>query len=408
MLAVSIVVIVNLFGELSIRTNVDPVQVVVNGQRHSECVTPCTLWLRKGAYDVIGTKPGYGEARGQAVVTAGRSVPIDLHLSVSSNLPPTVGQLNIAASSPAGPVVGAQISIDGQTQPDWLTPHTFANFVAGPHGITIIKDGYQTLSQNVNVRAGGDNSFNVNLIPSPAQVGQLTVAANVVGAHISIDGQTQPDSTTPHTFQLRAGTHVVTGSKAGYEEASKEVTVQPGGMGSVILNLRQIHPPPNDQGSLTVTANVTGAQISIDAETHPRWVTPHAFANLKAGPHHVTATKDGYQTASQDVTLPAGGNVNLHFTLTSAPRDVGTSKVPGGSAPTSDHGGSGMVQIITVPSGLQVFIDGQPRGLTPLEITNLEAGHHTYKIVGPPGRESKEGVLDIQDGAYWQKIARWE
>jgi hypothetical protein len=228
----------------------------------------------------------------------------------------------------AANVVGANISIDGHTQSDWITPHSFANLQAGPHRVTAAKIGYQTMSQDVTVRAGQDSFVNLNLPPA-THAGQPSVAAGNSGVVTQVTSQV---------------------------------------------------------GQLTVTSNVVGAEILIDGETQSGWETPHTFERLPAGNHVVAVEKDFYRMANRTVTVPAGGSAAVDLTL-----DLGT----------------GMAKIVTYPPGLEVFIDGHSQGPSPV-IIDISAGHHTYTILGPPGRGPKEDTVDIHPGEYWEKIVRWE
>jgi hypothetical protein len=174
--------------------------------------------------------------------------------------------------------------------------------------------------------------------------------------------------------------------KDGYQAVSQDVTVQAGGAGSVSLNLPSRTEVTSQFGRLTVTSNVVGAEILIDGETQPGWETPHTFERVRAGDRLVAVEENFYQTARRTVTVPVGGSASVDLRL-----DLGT----------------GRVKIVTSPPGLEVFIDGQPQGRSPIT-TNIDAGHHTYKIVGPPGRDPKEDTVDIHSGESWEKIVRWE
>ncbi len=383
-------------GRVTLTANVVGAHISIDGRTVPDWVTPHTFAnLPGGPHRITVMKDRYQAVSQDVTVQPGGDSSVNVNL-----LPATqVGQLTVAASSAEGPVVGAKLLMDDESQPDWLTPHTFSSLPAGPHRVTVMKDGYQAVSQNVTVQAGGDGSVNLNLLPSPPQVGQLTVAANVAGAKISIDGQTEPDWLTPHTFSnLPGGAHRIAVMKNGYPAVSQNVTVQLGQAGSVTLNLSPLRaggdrsvgsslPPGAQLGGLTVTSNVSGARIRIDGQAQPGWVTPHTFDRLLAGNHVVAVEEDFYRTASRVVVVPADGSVSVDLPITQ---------------------GTGRVKISTNPPGLQVSIDGQPRGQSPLVIENVIAGHHRYRIEGPPGREPKEDTVDIHDGESWEKIVRWE
>ena len=56
------------------------------------------------------------------------------------------------------------------------------------------------------------------------------------------------------------------------------------------------------------------------------------------------------------------------------------------------------MHIQTEPTGLEVLIDGQSVGLTPLTVS-LPAGKHTYKVIPPPGRAPAERTMQITAAA---------
>jgi hypothetical protein len=58
----------------------------------------------------------------------------------------------------------------------------------------------------------------------------------------------------------------------------------------------------------------------------------------------------------------------------------------------------GRLHIQTEPTGLEVLIDGQSVGLTPLTVS-LPAGKHTYKVIPPPGRAPAERAIQITAAA---------
>jgi serine/threonine protein kinase len=283
---------------------------------------------------------------------------------------PKTGRLTITAN-----IVGAKISIDGRTQPDWLTPHRFDRLSAGPHLVTATKDGYQTASQKVNVPAGAHESLQVNLPsvprppPSSPQFGRLDIRANVVGAKISMDGGTQPDWLTPYRFnELSAGPHVVTATKDGYQTASQRVNVAAGADETLEVNLRPVvhpSPPPAQSGRLDVRANVAGATIRLDGRSESGWVTPHIFSGLPPSTYGITVRKAGYRSVTQSVTIVAGGASSINFNLKPWPPPFGSLTV------TANVGGA------------KIMIDGrtQPGWLTPHTFGSVLAGSHSVTVV---------------------------
>jgi hypothetical protein len=127
---------------------------------------------------------------------------------------------------------------------------------------------------------------------------------------------------------------------------------------------------------LVVTSNVEGARISIDGRSESGWVTPHTFPDLSTGGHHVVVSKDGYDNAERSFTIEGGRTAPVYVEL-SAPR--------------------GEINIITIPAGMEILIDGQSQGPSPARVT-VSAGPHTYTIKRP-GMDPYEGTFDMKSGS---------
>ncbi len=232
--------------------------------------------------------------------------------------------------------------------------------------------------------------------PAPV-VGQLQVNANVPGAKISIDGQTNPSWVTPFTIpSLSVGTHNVVISMDGYQDFQQSVTIAGGQTNSLEGNLpavaaQAVVTPPKQEpvhektvvpkvGQLQVNANISGATISIDGRSDPSWVTPTTISDLSAGTHNVLISKAGYDNFHQSVTIE-GGETNSVTADFSVP--------------------SGEINIETIPPGVEVLIDGKPYGPSPVR-TTLKAGDHTYTL-RRPGSEPYESKFTMQGGAIMTK-----
>jgi hypothetical protein len=130
-------------------------------------------------------------------------------------------------------------------------------------------------------------------------------------------------------------------------------------------------------GQLLVTANVTGARISIDGSSEPGWVTPYSSAiSRPAGTHQVVISKEGYGDYQQFVNLEGGKTARVDAQLSQA---------------------TGEVVVMTAPPGLEVWIDGKSLGSSPVHVT-LTAGNHKY-TVKRQGWEPYEGTVNVRSGA---------
>jgi hypothetical protein len=295
--------------------------------------------------------------------------------------PPKTGSLSVAAN-----VTGAMILLDGHTQPGWLTPHVISKLAPGAHEMTVSKEGYQSASQSVEVTAGAENSVLVNLPPAP-QFGSLSVRANVAGATILVDGQTQSDWLTPHTFaKLAPRTYVITVQKEGYQSVSQNAGVEAGGAATLDfdLNNAKVQKEVDQFGQLRVTSNVDGAKILIDGQTQPGWLTPYTFTSLPARSHNVTVIKDGYQRLSKTVTVVAGSIRYSNLDLQQS-----------GQPPPS---GTGELVVTSDPPGAQIVIDGAGTGFTtPHTFPTMAAGSHTIALI-KSGFDSTTRTVRVEPG----------
>jgi cytoskeletal protein RodZ/predicted Ser/Thr protein kinase len=138
--------------------------------------------------------------------------------------------------------------------------------------------------------------------------------------------------------------------------------------------------PEAKGGQLTVSSNVTGAKITIDGKTEAAWVTPYTIPNLPAGSHTVVVSKDGYDNYLRTVTVEGGQTSSLNASLTA----------PGGE-----------VDIITVPAGLEILIDGKSYGPSPVK-ASVPVGDHTY-TVRQNGKQIYNGKFEMKGGAIITK-----
>ncbi len=290
-------------------------------------------------------------------------------------------------------IEGAKITIDGRSDPSWVTPHTFQDLIWGPHVVVISKEGHNDVQQSVNIEGGQTKYIEAKFNTSLSTVAQLEVKANVEGAKIAIDDRTDPEWVTPHTFpDLPPGPHVLAVSKEGYKGWQQSVTVEGGRTTSIsaeLSTLERAQPPPPTRnlpkfGQLVITANIQGAKIAIDGRSDPDWITPHTFPELPAGPHAVVISKEGYDDVRRTATVEGGRTTPINVELT----------VP-----------SGEINIVTNPAGAEVMIDGQPMGTSPVRAT-VRVGKHTY-TAKLAGMAPAEGNFTMQDGAILKRTVSW-
>jgi serine/threonine-protein kinase len=108
-------------------------------------------------------------------------------------------------------------------------------------------------------------------------------------------------------------------------------------------------------GSMRVTSNPAGAQVTIDGVSQEWYVTPFNTAPLKSGMHTVTASASGFPPQTKQVEILADKKISADFQLL---------------------GDNAIYNIASMPSGAEISIDGTPTGSrTPAQFP-LKAGTH--------------------------------
>jgi serine/threonine protein kinase len=117
------------------------------------------------------------------------------------------GQLSVD-SNPQG----AQVQIDGASDPSWVTPFTLTNLQPGQHSITVSKTGYSSDSRTVSVTSGYRATASVRLAQIMAT---LVVKSDPPGASIYVDGR-DTATKTPGQVSMDKGQHIILVRMSGY------------------------------------------------------------------------------------------------------------------------------------------------------------------------------------------------
>jgi predicted Ser/Thr protein kinase len=233
---------------------------------------------------------------------------------------PVAGQLYVESNIP-----GARISVDGQSGPNWVTPYTIPDLSPGAHQVLVSKEGYDNFQQAVTIEGGKTNSVTASLLAQTPEGPSKTLAEKPAA------GKGKPSA--------RLG------------EAPGAIPLPSPRVGGAGATAKM--------GQLLVTANVSGAKISVDGSSQPDWVTPlSSTIELAAGTHQVAVSKEGYDAYQQSVTIEGGRTRSLNASL---------------SAPT------GEVAVMTTPPGLDVSIDDKLIGPSPAH-TTVVAGKHKCTV----------------------------
>jgi hypothetical protein len=215
--------------------------------------------------------------------------------------------------------------------------------------------------------------------------GSINVVSTPPGSSATLDGG-EDQLFTPGTFSSVApGIHNVMITMPGYQPSTKMVTVSTGTTQYVNVDLARVISP----GSISLSTTPKGVGFYVDDIYQGK--TDQIVGNLAAGPHKVGIYEAGYETWENTVTVTSGEITPVTVTL-----------VPEKSPDTGD------LQVSSSPSGAAVYLNGDYKGVTPLDdsldIVNLAPGSYTV-TVKKSGYQDYAITVSIQAGKTIQMNA---
>ncbi len=201
-------------------------------------------------------------------------------------------------------VAGAKISIDGHSDPAWVTPHTIDNVSPGVHTVEISKDGYDNLQQTVTIVAGQAASVQGDLSAPRAELG---INTNPAGLEVLIDGKSYGPS--PVRATLNAGQHTYAITQQGGTPYQNSVNLKSGQIVTKTLTMGVVA----SNGIVEVHSTPSGATVTADG-TAINGQTPTS-CRLSVGNHTLVISLPGYKPAQQQVTVSENATATVNVTL---------------------------------------------------------------------------------------------
>jgi len=241
--------------------------------------------------------------------------------------------------TPAAPVVlpgqlavsstpeGAQVQVDGASDPSWVTPFALTNLQPGQHSIMVSKAGYSTDTRTVNIISGNRTSANIHLAQLMAT---LVVKSDPAGASIYVDGRDM-GTKTPAQVSVDKGQHLVLVRMSGYLDETQSGQYTLGQTYSFTPTLRPLGNTDNikigggkmsrlfggkaqpNQATVSIHTSPKGAQVSINRHMIEK-NTPVDLI-LDPGNYEVEIELSGYAPIKKIVTATQGGKVSIDETL---------------------------------------------------------------------------------------------
>ena len=331
-------------GLLDLKTSPPGATVEVDGQRASG-ETPMRLKLPPGDHLVVANKEGYLEGRASVSVHPTGLTPLDVALK-------PVNGLLLVESLPTE----ADVLVDGAFR--GKTPLLITDAPYGQRRLTLKRDGYETKVSDVRVTDRQPKLLSLELRSLLVAIKATSVPDK---AKVFVDGSYVGD--TPQSLQnILAGKHKVRIEMEGYEPYEQEVHVAGKEEYRVHATLQEKY------ARIRLDTDPAGGEVYLNNES--RGKTPVLIDKLHDGEYTLKLVKRGFPEVERKVTLKKGEDLEL--------------KIPFERL-------LGIVQVITIPAGVEVFIDGESRGTTqavpnvpysaPLFIREVPQGQRVVKLV---------------------------
>ena len=222
---------------------------------------------------------------------------------------------------------GAQVQIDGASDPSWVTPFVITNIQPGQHSITTAKAGYSTDTRTINVASAYRASTSVRL----AQLmSTLVVKSDPPGANIYVDSRDM-GVRTPAQISVDKGQHVVLVRMSGYLDETMSQQFVLGQTFNFAPTLRALGNVDSiktvnkmsklfggkgaqaSQATISVHTQPKGAQIAINQ--HMLDKTSPVDVTIDPGNYEVDITLSGYAPVHKVITASKGGKVVIDESL---------------------------------------------------------------------------------------------
>ena len=217
---------------------------------------------------------------------------------------------------------GAQLELDGTTDPGWVTPIALTNIQPGKHSITVSKAGYAKDTRTVEVASGAKATAIIHLAQLTAT---LIVKSDPPGASIYVDSK-DLGTRTPAQISVGKGQHVVLVRKDGYLDETMSAQFVLGQTLSFSPSLRALGNVDSmktvgkmsklfgkkgsaEQGTLSIRTQPKGAQVAVNQHMLDKSVPLDVM--LDPGNYVVDVTASGYAPIHKIVTVERGGKVVL-------------------------------------------------------------------------------------------------
>lgn len=271
-------------------------------------------------------------------------------------LAPAFGWLLIDSS----PESGATILVNGVRK--GVTPYRSDTLASGEYEVTLMREMYENVTKTVRIV---DNNVSEISIPMRPNFANVTISTDVE-SDIYVDGKLNARGSW--TGRLTQGTHKLEARKASHRTTAMALEITAGKDENVRLDA-----PTPIYGAINVTSSPVEASVFLDGAEIGK--TPFVNNKVLIGSHELRFAKQGCAPLVKTITIEEGKMTDV------------SEKLDSGKT----------ITITTGRSGDEIYVDGVPAGVSPLE-TAMGYGTHKVKAVRDGRKVEKEINVQINGG----------
>jgi hypothetical protein len=188
---------------------------------------------------------------------------------------------------------------------------------AGRHVIGVISRGYAPGRKEVLVPAKASAEVAIDVVPIEGLLGHIEVRSHVPAADVFVDDGRVGETPLESSITVAPGSHTVEVRRAGYNSATRSVTLQDGAHSELELDpMIDKSSLSREGGYLSVKTSEDQAILTADGEELGLIRGP---VQLPAGPHRIHVERGGFNPAERDVDVPVGGTQSVDITFEPTP-----------------------------------------------------------------------------------------
>ena len=269
-------------------------------------------------------------------------------------------------------VEDAFVLLDGE--PVGQTP--FLEIIeAGAYKVTVQRDGFEDYSEQIVLQA--DTSIEIRAQLVRVEPG-LKVTVDVEGALVSLDGEQIGSGRNVVMDPAPRGKHELTVESEAYGRWRSEVTLKPGVVTPVQVNLR------GNLGSVAISTTPEKAKVIFNGEERGR--TPTTVEPVKPVSHGLRLERRGKSVVLQQVVVDAGKSLELSVTLVEE---------------------AGSLEVKPSVADAKILVNGVDVGAGKQVIENLKPGSYSVRVTAPDHTDFIKSVL-VEENKKAVLVARLE